>query len=211
MKTSRIKDITGKKFNRLKVLSFAYLKKQRAYWKFKCDCGTVKIIGSKTVIANKTRSCGCLKKEAITKTGKAINFIHGMSHTSIHAIWATMIQRCYDKNCSNYSRYGERGIKICDRWRYSFINFYKDMGNKPKGKTLGRINNNGNYEKSNCRWENLEEQNNNKRNNVFLLHKGIRYTGSQLSRKLGKCRSFIARRMITKKLPPDTILIGVIK
>lgn len=84
--------------------------------------------------------------------------IHGMSNSPAYKSWQEMKTRCYNKNRHKYRRYGARGIKVCDRWLNSFQNFYDDMGERPDGKTLDRINNDGNYEPSNCRWATPLEQ-----------------------------------------------------
>jgi len=93
--------------------------------------------------------------------------VHGMSHTKIHNIWLAMTDRCRNVNNKRYLRYGGRGIKVCDRWlgKQGFINFYKDMGEKPKDRTLDRINNDGDYCPENCRWADSTQQATNKSNN----------------------------------------------
>lgn len=83
---------------------------------------------------------------------------HGMSNSPAYKSWQEMKTRCYNKKRAKYRRYGARGIRVCDRWLKSFQNFYDDMGDRPEGKTLDRINNDGNYEPSNCRWATPLEQ-----------------------------------------------------
>lgn len=97
----------------------------------------------------------------------------------------SMLQRCYDENHCAYPRYGGRGITVCDRWRNSFENFLADMGERPLGKELDRINTDGNYDPTNCRWATRMVQGSNKRNNVILRHKGRDLTISQWSRETG--------------------------
>ena len=101
--------------------------------------------------------CGCLG-------GKKT---HGMKGTSIYQTWVGMLQRCKNTKRKNYLRYGGRGITVCDRWR-KFENFHEDMGPRPKGKSLDRINNDGNYEFDNCRWATSREQMNNRINTVMI-------------------------------------------
>ncbi len=96
-----------------------------------------------------------------------------------------MKRRCYRKNYVDYHRYGGRGIEVCDEWKNSFLAFYKDMGERPKGKTLDRINNDKGYSQENCKWSTPREQANNRRNNRFLTHKGKTLTVAQWARKLG--------------------------
>ncbi len=92
---------------------------------------------------------------------------HGMCGTPTYKAWARMIQRCNNPNVPSYHYYGGRGIKVCDRWQKSFTAFYEDMGVRPEGLELDRINNNGNYEPSNCRWITHAENNRNKSNTVL--------------------------------------------
>jgi hypothetical protein len=96
---------------------------------------------------------------------------HGMFGTRIYGVWAAMIRRCYNKNVLGYERYGGRGIRVCKSWR-KFDGFLKDVGIPRKGLTLDRINNNGNYSPSNCRWATYKEQSRNKGNNIILTHRG---------------------------------------
>lgn len=121
-----------------------------------CECGTIKKILLHNLLHSKTKSCGCLALE--------IRIKHGLIGTTDHNIWSNMKQRCTNKKNTNYRFYGARGIKVCDRWLNSFINFTLDMGPRPsKEFTLDRIDNNGNYEPSNCRWATWKQQVENKR------------------------------------------------
>jgi hypothetical protein len=111
------------------------------------------------------------------------NTVHGKSYDRVHKIWDGMLQRCTNPKQKGFHRYGGRGITVCDRWR-SFENFLADMGEPPQGTSLDRINNDGNYEPSNCRWATAEEQANNRRNNRILTMDGRSLTVSQWSRLL---------------------------
>ena len=110
--------------------------------------------------------------------------IHGLTKTSIHDIWRSMRQRCLNKKNKAYKNYGGRGIKVCKEWE-SFEIFYKDMGERPEGMTLDRINNDGNYEKSNCRWATDAEQTNNTRANILLTFEGMTKNVAQWARFKG--------------------------
>ena len=99
--------------------------------------------------------CGCGKKT------------HGMTDDPVYQTWVMMLQRCNNPKCKAYHDYGGRGITVCERWT-KFENFHEDMGPRPKGSSLDRINNNGNYEPDNCKWSTASEQASNKRNTVMI-------------------------------------------
>lgn len=148
---------TGDKFNKLTAIKFSHRDKGSIqFWIFKCDCGNEKIIKVNAVKNRSTKSCGCIRKE------KNNNFKHGKAKTRIYYSWNSMKRRCLNKNNPAYKYYGGRGITICKEW-LKFENFYKDMGDRPKNKSIDRINNNGNYCLENCKWSTPKEQNNNRR------------------------------------------------
>lgn len=180
-------DLTGKKFGRLTVVSYYFEGKDRYNrWNVKCDCGNESKVQYKKLISGETRSCGCLRKEIITKHNK-----HG---TSIYRAWSKIIQRCTNSNDPDYKDYGGRGINVCDKW-LKFNGFFEDMGEKPNGTSIDRINNNGNYCKENCRWINNQEQQNNKRNNINITYKNRTQTLAQWSLELGICRGTLKNRI----------------
>lgn len=107
---------------------------------------------------------------------------HGMRHTTTYRSWSEMRQRCHNPNNDKYKWYGARGISVCARWRDSFENFYEDMGARPDGMTLDRIETNGNYEKDNCRWATKQTQMNNMRSNRVVSVDGRELTMTEASR-----------------------------
>lgn len=169
-------DLTGKKFNKLLVLSLSDRKGKWTFWNCLCDCGKKTLVRCSHLTSGGTRSCGCLKSEVRT--------IHGKSGSSIHRRWAGMIGRCTNPNDPAYQNYGGRGIKVCKRWN-KFVNFYKDMGDPPKGYSLDRIDNSKGYSKKNCRWATPKEQSNNKRRNVLMEYNGKIQTRSQWAVEFG--------------------------
>ena len=141
--------LEGQKFGRLTVLYRTENDKWgNVKWMCVCDCGNlVEVVGWR-LRSKHTQSCGCLK--------------HNLSETAVYRTWADMKTRCNNPNRKEYKYYGGRGISICKRWE-KFQNFYNDMGDRPEGLTLDRIDNDGNYEPENCRWTTYAEQNHNSR------------------------------------------------
>ncbi len=119
---------------------------------------------------------------------------HGQSKTPTYNTWLRIRARCSDPNHHNYAYYGGRGITVCARWN-SFENFYLDMGARPAGLTIERIDNNGNYEPSNCRWATMREQCYNRRSNRCNTHNGETLTQTEIALKTGRHKSTIYRRM----------------
>ena len=177
----------GQKFNKLTAIKFDYKDKHRnCYWLFRCDCGKEKVICINNVKTGHTKSCGCLYK--------GINTKHGMTKTRTFKSWHSMKNRCLNKKATGYNYWGGRGITIHPRW-ITFENFYEDMGEMPEGKSLDRIDNNGNYTPKNCKWSNSKEQNNNTRRNHFLTYKNKTLTVSQWAEELGIKRDSIYLRL----------------
>lgn len=136
-----------------------------------CDCGTVGNRTLESLRQKNSMSCGCLQNEARRRTG-ANNRTHGFTGTSTYWSWIMMKDRCYCEADRAFHRYGARGIIVCDRWLNDFEAFLADMGMCPDGCSIDRINNDGNYEPTNCRWATKTEQARNRSSNVMLTFGG---------------------------------------
>ena len=154
-------DLTQQRFGRLVALYPSPLRCGTAVvWACLCDCGLKVYISGYSLRRGASKSCGCLKKEVISKQMTK----HGYAQNSLtYGVWKAMIRRCNNPKIKGFKYWGGQGVRVCKRWK-DFKNFLKDMGEKPKGLTLDRINPDGNYEPSNCRWATWGEQNNNRRN-----------------------------------------------
>ena len=162
-------DMTGQTLNGLKVLRLHSRGDGRAKWVFLCGCGQEFVCRTNNIRSGNTRSCGCLS-DASRKSSENKYVKHGHNRpgsvTREYNSYTSMKTRCLNPNSPNYSMYGGRGIAICQRWLDGFENFLADMGERPNGKTLDRIDVDGNYEPGNCRWATLSEQQKNKRCHV---------------------------------------------
>ena len=181
----RAPDLTGMKFNRLTVI-----KKDGTYngrgrntrWLCLCDCGNYTHAPTAALRGGKQISCGCYASERMTK----MNMKHGGFGTRLYEIWRQMHRRCYGKETKAYPYYGGRGITICDEWKefepfkkWAIENGYAD------DLTIDRIDVNGNYEQSNCRWVTAKEQANNRRSNHKVEYNGETHTVSEWADKYG--------------------------
>lgn len=166
-------DLTGQKYGRLTVVERAgkTVHGEHAKWICQCECGSVTTVIGKNLRIGTTTSCGCVHKEHMSQVGRA-NRTHGKSRTRLYKVWCGMTGRCYDPSKPYYKWYGGRGIKVCDEWRNDFQSFYDwamANGYDPNALhgecTIDRIDSDGNYEPSNCRWVSMAEQSRNKRSN----------------------------------------------
>lgn len=184
-----VEEFIGKKFGRLTVLEVAEWKnKYKPLMRCRCDCGKEAVVLLYNLKNGHTKSCGCYKLERDIE----YHTKHGQRHTRLYNVWCRMIRRTNKPQDKKYRFYGGRGIKICDEWR-DFSNFYKwaiESGYKeetlPNGKnkwTIDRIDTNGNYEPSNCRWITIQEQQNNRISNVYYTYNGETMTLANLARK----------------------------
>lgn len=185
------RDLSGLKFGRLKVVELHHTDQfRKSYWKCECECGKIVIVRGSALTTGNTKSCGCLIYESK-------NIKHGMKHERLYRIWSGIKARCYTKNNKAYDRYGGRGISMCQEWKDNFVAFYKwamDNGYLDD-LSIDRINVNGNYEPSNCRWSTPKEQSDNKRCNILITISGITLDLQQWCDKIGINRSTVNTRV----------------
>jgi hypothetical protein len=189
-------NLTGRRFGKLTILYFVGRYGRRYFWRAQCDCGDQAVVDSANL--NKgTRSCGCVTLARITK--------HGLYMSSEYRTWASMKMRCLNPKTLGYARYGGRGIKICDRW-LDFTKFIADMGRKPSLRhSLDRINNDGDYEPSNCRWATPKEQAFNRGNNRLVTAFGITLPMTAWAERQGLGYSALRGRLETGLTPEEAL------
>jgi hypothetical protein len=194
----KIQDLTGRVFGRLTVLGRGADRPtpnglREIRWRCLCVCGGTTEAIKANLTHGRTQSCGCLRQELLA-VGRVT---HGMGADGRYPIWFAMKDRCLCETDPAYDRYGGRGITVCDRWLNDFPAFCADMGERPAGLTIERIDNNGNYEPGNCRWATMKEQSRNRRNNHMITHAGLTLCLAEWAERTainyGTLRSRIAR------------------
>lgn len=194
------RDLTGMSFSRLTVIGEA----RKHYWLCRCECGVEKSIYQSNLISGRTRSCGCLNRENLNVKGT-----HRKTGTEAYRVWAAMKARCYRVTSKDYPNWGGRGITVCDRWKNSFENFLEDMGDRPPGFTIDRIDVNGNYEPGNCRWATKEQQSRNKTNNHVITFNGESACISEWAERVGIKYFTICSRLASGWTVEDSLTIPI--
>lgn len=187
-------DLTGQRFGRLVVKSYAYTdSSKKAIWVCMCDCGKNCEVRANDLLRGKTNSCGCLKRD----TRITMNLTHGGKHTRLYNIWIAMLERTGNKNSSNYHNYGGRGIAVCEEWKNDFEQFrnWATSHGYREDLTIDRIDVNGDYCPENCRWATKKEQANGTRRNIKIEYKGQTLTLSQWAEKIGINRYTLRNRI----------------
>ena len=184
-------DLTGHRFGRWTVLEFAgKTPGGLVQWKCRCDCGQISTVQAGSLRRGRTKSCGCLKK----RLAAASSTTHGMTHHPLYEVWQGMHQRCRNPNGRSYARYGGRGITVDPRW-FDFVAFIADMGERPEGASIERIDNDGPYSPDNCKWATPAEQGANTRQNRLLTANGETHHLREWSRRLQIDNSTLSRRI----------------
>lgn len=207
-KVHNFKNLTGQRYGRYTVISYAGKPNgKHTMWQCRCDCGIVKLVDSSALSRGKVVSCGCYNQEKrIQRTT-----VHGMSHTLTYSSWWNMINRCTRPHHRKYKFYGGRGIQVCDRW-LNFENFFLDMGSRPsKAHTIDRIDPDGHYEPSNCRWASKLEQASNMRSNRRITFQGETLSMAEWARRMGLTYGTLEKRMRLKWSVADALTAPVDK
>lgn len=195
----RAENLTGRSYGRLVVLRRDNSQTRAAYWICRCDCGKEAIVQACHLRSGATKSCGCFHDESARARDHST---HGGSKTRLFRVWKGMKSRCYSKSDTKYKNYGGRGIKVCDEWQqfesfrdWALANGYRD------DLTIDRIDVNGNYEPSNCRWITNKEQQNNRTNNLLLTYSGKTQTLTQWAEETGINEMALRSRIKKLKWP----------
>lgn len=187
----------GDRFGQITLVSIVESPRRGTFWLCRCDCGNEVVKYAGHIRAGQAKSCGCVKGAHRT---------HQMSGSSEYRAWDNARSRCYRENDRKYPTYGGRGVRMCEAWRQSFEAFIADMGKKPTSlHTLDRINNDGNYEPSNCRWATRTEQNNNRSFNRHLMLNGELLTVAQAARAVGLPHATILHRLDAGKSDEEAV------
>jgi hypothetical protein len=193
-------DLSGQKFGRLTAIKVVGKnKKGESIWECLCDCGNITKSTCSNLKRGHTKSCGCYKKVCCVT--------HHETNTRLYKIWKGIKTRCYNKNFPKYSNYGGRGILVCEQWLEKYANFrdWAILNGYNDTLTIDRIDNNGNYEPSNCRWVNNKTQSNNRRDNCFITYLGETLTISQWGDRLGIDPKIIRARYKVYNLPLEKV------
>lgn len=194
---SKRTDLTGDTYGKWVVCGFSHSKEYASrtipHWLCECNCGTIRAVSGVNLTTGISTSCGCSK-------GKPVE-THGMAYTGTYRSWEAMKARCTNKNSNSYAGYGAKGVKVSPEWLASFETFLLDMGERPDGTSIDRIDNTAGYNAENCKWSTPKEQANNRSTNRYHEYNGKLMALTQIANILGITASALARRLET--LPYD--------
>ena len=164
---------------------------RRSLWKMQCDCGQQVVRRSNSIRSGNTQSCGCLGNEMRANSTRT----HGKTGSPTYISWAAMIARCTNPQATKYETYGAKGISVFAPWRHSFEQFLADVGERPKGTTIDRIDNSKGYEPGNVRWATPRQQSKNRSKVKLITAFGKTLCLAEWERKTGVARSTIRKRI----------------
>ena len=177
-------NLAGRQFHNLTAL-YREQRGREAWWECLCKCGSKKMVRQTHLVSQRVRSCGCSRYVWVAEKLRERYIKHGLTRTSMYKTWSSMKDRCVNQANPSYEGYGGRGISVCDRWINSFESFLLDMGYRPVGCSIERIDNNGNYEPSNCRWATRKQQASNTRSVHWVTINGTKMTMTDAAKSVG--------------------------
>ena len=185
------KNLTGQRFGRLTVVEYAGNAGKNQQWKCECDCGSVLTARGPRLKSGRTKSCGCLQRDG----ARSLMRTHGMRYTPEYAIWRGIKKRCHNPLAADFSRYGGRGVTVCQEWQSSFAAFFAHVGSRPSpSHQIDRIDNERGYEPGNVRWATPSENQRNTRANRLVAVDGETLCVSEWSERTGiKAKVIFAR------------------
>ena len=174
------KDMTGQRFDSLVAIEQVGNVSGSALWRFVCDCGLEVCRTRSSVMGTAKKghknSCGCAY-------GRIPMEMHGLKADPLYSVWESMKKRCFNPSSRSYKDYGAKGISVCDEWKRSFLAFKRDMGSRPEGFEIDRIDSSKGYFKDNCRWADRKTQATNKTNTIKVKINGVEYPLTDAIRK----------------------------
>lgn len=191
--SKKTRDLAGQKFNRWTVISFSHIKNRKAYWFCRCDCGEERIIMGSSITTGGSQSCGCARVDFVTDK----NTTHGLSKHILYSVWQDLHARCKGYNPDDIPCYVNKGIIVCDRWNgpEGFVNFLEDMGERPEGTQIDRIDNSKGYSPDNCRWVTCKENQRNRGTNRNITFNGKTQCMSAWADDTGLSKGVIKSRL----------------
>ncbi len=208
---SRIPIVAGTRFNRLVIIGFSHRTDDGTFYECRCDCGKTKVARSASLKRGECGSCGCLRLELT----KSMNARHGHASngtlTRTYKSWRAMVARCHRPANPQYSDYGGRGIAVCAEWRHSFETFLRDMGERPKGMSIDRIDNDAGYEPANCRWATPKQQGRNTRRCRLITFGGKIASVSEHCERADVPAPRVLRRLNHGWTPEQAILTPILQ
>jgi hypothetical protein len=206
-RSSRQIDMTGQRFGRWTVISRSeeINPEGKAMWLCRCDCGVVRSVIGRSLRAGLSMSCGCLNLELTRERIIRRSTTHGMTGSPEFSSWMSMLTRCHSPSSKAYPAYGGRGIWVCDLWRWSFEEFYRDMGSRPRGTSIDRIDLSGHYCPMNCRWATNQQQLDNRSITAWIEFDGRKRTVRQWAEITGLTMAAIYTRIYAGWSVEDTL------
>jgi hypothetical protein len=191
----RVRNLSGRQYGKLKVISYAGIIGGQYSWLCLCECGQEIVLAGEHIKRKRNSKCICSSRQDL-RIPEPWNPSHGIAKHPLYNIWIGMIDRCRNPNNISYKRYGDRGIQVCDRWMNSIESFAEDMGPRPSAvHSIDRLDNDGPYSPENCEWRTSAEQNRNQCSNVWFEHEGRKMVISDWAKELGVERKTLIHRL----------------